>query len=99
MTQVAKNCTKSRTASRTEFIHSPEEERGQTSREILCGVSVRLGLLGGFEGCEKIAALPVVGRCMRGVKVWPGRAEGGRLSGGLCLGLLWDVGCGQAREE
>lgn len=31
---VAKICTKNRAISRTEFIHCPREERGQTQREM-----------------------------------------------------------------
>lgn len=49
MAPATKNCTKSRTTSRTEFIHSPREERGQISRETVARVCIRLGLLKGFK--------------------------------------------------
>lgn len=41
---VAKNCTKSGATRRTGLLHSPKEERGQTSREMSARVSVRLRL-------------------------------------------------------
>lgn len=49
MTQAASNCTKNRAASRTELIHSPREERGQTSGEMwalsFCGAGPFKGLI------------------------------------------------------
>lgn len=54
-----------RAISRTELIHTPREQRGQTSREMSPQVFVRLGLLKDFAGCERVAAVPRV-------RVWGG---------------------------
>ena len=53
MTQAAKNCTKSTATSRTAFIHSPREERGQSSREM----SALSFYQAGYEGCGKVVAV------------------------------------------
>ena len=45
---VAENCTKRGAISRTEFIYSPREERGQASREMLARSFCQAGPLEGF---------------------------------------------------
>lgn len=90
VTQAAKNCRVEQ-ASRTEFIYSPREERGQMYREMSA-----LNLaepFKGFEGYERVVAVPVVeaGVGGKGVDSWPGRAGGGRFLEGLCPGLVQDV--------
>lgn len=43
--------------------------------------------------------MPMGGLCGKEVNSWPGGAGGGRFFQWLCPGLVWDVGCGQAKEE
>ena len=57
-----------------------------------------MNFLRGFVGRERVAAVSIVG-CGEEVRSWPCRAGSGRFLKGLCLGLVWDVSCGQAREE
>lgn len=93
MTQVAKNCTKSRATSRIVYSF-PREERGQTSR-VVALASVGLGLLNSFlptylptylKGCSC-----AYWEVWRGFDSWPSRTGGGKFLEGLCLGLLWEV--------
>lgn len=80
----AKNCTKNRT-SKTEFIHSPREGRGQASREM----SVKLGLLRVLKAVRGLH-LRAWGECGEGSTL-ASRTGGRRLFKGLCVGLVGDV--------
>ena len=59
-----------------------------------------MGLLRGFEGCESVAAGARDGaECREGVRSWPGRTGDGRFFERLCPESVWDLHCGQTREE